>query len=104
MKAGFIGLGHMGKAMAKRLISQGVDLIVWNRTPEKAKDLGVEIADSPTTLASKVSVVIINLFDSNAVRSVLEGDNGLLKSDVRGRLLIDTTTNHFNDVAIFMNL
>jgi len=104
MKAGFIGLGHMGKAMAKRLISQGVDLIVWNRTPEKAKDLGVEIADSPTTLASKVSVAIINLFDSDTVRSVLEGDNGLLKSDIRGKLLIDTTTNHFNDVAYFHEL
>jgi 3-hydroxyisobutyrate dehydrogenase len=87
----------MGKANAKRLISQGVDLIVWNRTPEKAKDLGVEIADSPTTITSKVSVVIINLFDSNTVRSVLEGDNGLLKSDVRGKLLIDTTTNHFKN-------
>jgi 3-hydroxyisobutyrate dehydrogenase len=100
MKAGFIGLGHLGKAIAKRLISQGVDLIVWNRTSDKAKDLGVEIAESPAALASRVPVVIINLFDSNAVRSVLEGDNGLLKSDIRGKLVIDTTTNHFNDSAV----
>jgi 3-hydroxyisobutyrate dehydrogenase len=104
MKAGFIGLGHLGKAIVKQLISQGVDLIVWNRTSEKAKDLGVEIADSPAALASKVPVIIINLFDSNAVRSVLEGDNGLLKSDFRGKLVIDTTTNHFNDVAEFHDL
>ena len=97
MKAGFIGLGHMGMAMAKRLLSQGVDLIVWNRTPEKAKDLGVEIAESPAALASKVNVILINLFDSIAVRSVIEGDNGLLSSDIQGKLVIDTTTNHFND-------
>jgi 3-hydroxyisobutyrate dehydrogenase len=104
MKAGFIGLGHMGKAMAKRLLSQGVDLIVWNRTPEKAKDLGVEIAESPAALASKVNVIIINLFDSVAVRSVIEGDNGLLSSDIQGKLVIDTTTNHFNDGTYFHGL
>jgi 3-hydroxyisobutyrate dehydrogenase len=104
MKAGFIGLGHMGMAMAKRLLSQGVDLIVWNRTPEKAKDLGVEIAESPAALASKVNVIIINLFDSVAVRSVIEGDNGLLSSDIQGKLVIDTTTNHFNDGTYFHGL
>lgn len=38
-KAGFIGLGHLGGAMAKRLISEGIDLVVWNRTVQKAKDL-----------------------------------------------------------------
>jgi 3-hydroxyisobutyrate dehydrogenase len=104
MKAGFIGLGHLGKAIAKRLISQGVELVVWNRTPEKAIDLDVEIADNPASLASKVPVIIINLFDSNAVRSVLEGDNGLLKGDIQDKILIDTTTNHFNDAAYFHDL
>jgi 3-hydroxyisobutyrate dehydrogenase len=104
MKAGFIGLGHLGKAIANRLISQGVDLIVWNRTPGKANDMGVEIAENPATLALKVPVIILNLFDSSAVRSVLEGDNGLLESDIQGKLVIDTTTNHFDDVAYFHDL
>jgi 3-hydroxyisobutyrate dehydrogenase len=90
--------------MAKRLLSQGVDLIVWNRTPEKARDLGVEIAESPASLAKEVPVIIINLFDSIAVRSVLEGDNGLFRSDIQGQLVLDTTTNHFNDVADFHDL
>jgi 3-hydroxyisobutyrate dehydrogenase len=39
MKAGFMGLGHLGRAMAGRLASRGVDLILWNRSPEKAADL-----------------------------------------------------------------
>ena len=47
MKAGFIGLGVLGKTIAKRLISEGVDLVVWNRTKEKALNLGVEIAQTP---------------------------------------------------------
>jgi len=42
MKTGLIGLGNLGRAMAKRLISQGVDLIVWNRTKDKASDLGAD--------------------------------------------------------------
>ena len=41
MKAGFIGLGHLGRAMTERLASQGVDLILWNRTPEKATVLEI---------------------------------------------------------------
>lgn len=51
MKAGFIGLGHLGRSMVGRLASQGVDLILWNRSPEKAADLGRElglpVAESP---------------------------------------------------------
>lgn len=42
MRTGFIGLGTLGKAIARRLQSQGVDLIVWNRTREKAMDLGAQ--------------------------------------------------------------
>jgi 6-phosphogluconate dehydrogenase (decarboxylating) len=45
MKIGFIGLGHLGKAMARRLISEGLDLMVWNRTAGKATDQGAFRAD-----------------------------------------------------------
>ncbi len=101
MKAGFIGLGHLGKAMAKRLISEGVELLVWNRTREKATDLGVKIADSPASLISGVELLFINLFDSSAVESVIAGKEGLLKGDCRGKTIIDTTTNHFELVLYF---
>jgi len=105
MKAGFIGLGHLGRAMAGRLASQGVDLILWNRSPEKAAALGLElgqpVAESPSALAEKSEVIFLNLFDSAAVRAVLQGKGGLLAGDMRGKLVIDTTTNHFKDVADF---
>ena len=58
MKAGFIGLGHLGRAMAGRLASQGIDLIFWSRTPEKIAALGLElglpVADSSAAQAEKI--------------------------------------------------
>jgi 3-hydroxyisobutyrate dehydrogenase and related beta-hydroxyacid dehydrogenases len=53
MSVGFIGLGSLGKTIAKRLIDQGVPLAVWNRSKEKALDLGVEIAQSPAELSKE---------------------------------------------------
>ena len=94
--------------MAGRLASQGVDLILWNRTPEKAaalgRELGLNVAESPAALAEESEVIFLNLFDSAAVRAVLKEQGGLLAGDMRGKLVIDTTTNHFNDVADFYNL
>jgi 3-hydroxyisobutyrate dehydrogenase len=104
MKTGFIGLGHLGKAMAKRLISEGIDLIVWNRTKEKAADLGAEVADTPASLIARADIVFINLFDSDAVTSVLTGKSGLLEGGCRGKIIIDTTTNHFEKVVAFHRL
>jgi 3-hydroxyisobutyrate dehydrogenase len=101
MKTGFIGLGHLGTAMAKRLLSEGVDLLVWNRTGGKASALGVPLADSPAGLISEVEVLFMNLFDSSAVDAVLKGEGGLLRGDCRGKIVIDTTTNHFDSVSGF---
>ncbi len=95
MRVGFIGLGHLGKAIAKRLLSQGVELIVWNRTREKAEDLGVEIADSPKDLMDKVDKVFVIVFDSQASESVIFGENGLIHGNAEGKTIIDMTTNHF---------
>ncbi len=104
MKIGFIGMGHLGKTLAKRLLSQDVELIVWNRTREKAEDLGVEIADSPAALISRVQIVFMNLYDSEAVKTVIMGKDGLLEGDYRGKVVVDTTTNHFESVATFHEL
>jgi 3-hydroxyisobutyrate dehydrogenase len=101
MKAGFIGLGHLGKTIAKRLESQGVDLIVWNRTMEKASGLNVQLAKTPAELASEVMFIFLNLFDSAAVRAVMSGKGGLIEGNLKGKIIIDTTTNHFNDVMEF---
>lgn len=101
MKIGFIGLGYLGKTMAKRLISEGIDLLVWNRTKEKVLDLKTDVAESPFYLAESVDIIFLNLFDSGAVRTVLYGENGILNADIKGKVIVDTTTNHFEDVLYF---
>lgn len=101
MRAGFIGLGHLGKAMATRLMDQGVELTVWNRTREKAEGLGAEIAKTPAEVAEKEDVIILNLFDSNAVMDVLSGTDGLFDTELKGKTIVDTTTNHFAPVEGF---
>jgi len=104
MKVGFIGLGNLGKAMAKRLISEGINLTVWNRTIEKAQDLGCGIAKTPAELISDVDVVFLNLTDSNAVISVFTQEKGILESNCNGKVIIDTTTNHFEKVLRFYDM
>ncbi|MCX7965063.1 MAG: NAD(P)-dependent oxidoreductase, partial [Syntrophorhabdaceae bacterium] len=104
MKIGFIGLGYLGKTMVKRLFSEGVDVIVWNRTIKKALDLGVEVAESARQLTEKTDMIFLNLFDSNAVHSVLCGENGILTADIKGKIVVDTTTNHYEDVLEFHRL
>lgn len=99
MKVGFIGLGHLGRAIAKRLIDQGVELIVWNRTLSKAeefaKETGTEVADSPTNLINKVDRVFVIVFDSQASEEVIFGEKGLADGDIKGKTVIDMTTNHY---------
>src|SRR5438445_10589049 len=97
MRTGFVGLGHLGRAIAGRLISQGVQLVVWNRTREKANGLGAEVADSPASLVAKVPVVFLNLTDGAAVRSVIRGKGGLVEGGCSDKVVIDTTTKHFDE-------
>ncbi len=104
MKAGFIGFGTLGSAIATRLIEQGVELIGWNRTPGKAEKLKVRVAASPAEMISEVDTVILNLFDSDSVRAVMMGSHGLFGGDLNGKLIIDTTTNHFEPVIEFARL
>jgi 3-hydroxyisobutyrate dehydrogenase len=101
---GFIGLGHLGRAMAGRLIGQGTKLTVWNRTPGRAEGLRAKAAKSPADLAGQCDVIFLCLFDSEAVREVFTGPEGLLSGDCRGKVIVDCTTNHFEAVPGFYGL
>lgn len=101
MQAGFIGLGTLGRAMAERLIAQGVALTVWNRTAAKAQGLDAVVAQTPAEVLDREAIVFLNLRDSDAVADVLASDNGLLHGDIQDKLIIDTTTNHFSRVVGF---
>ncbi len=95
MKVGFIGLGHLGKTIAKRLIEMGVELVLWNRTREKALELGMPVVDSPKELIEVVDRVFLIVFDSNASEEVIFGEKGLAKGPIKGKTIIDMTTNHY---------
>lgn len=104
MSIGFIGLGNLGRAMAGRLISEGVALRVWNRTPSRAAGLGVDAAATPAELRSTCDVIVVSVFDSAAVSDVLHGSNGLLSGPFHGKTIIDTTTNHVERVKEFHSM
>ncbi len=94
----------MGKAIATRLKGQGVEVHAWNRTLARASELDVIACDTPAALASRADVIFLSLFDSASVREVLTMRNGLLSAEAAGKLVVDTTTNHFRDVIAFHSL
>ncbi|MGC2078810.1 MAG: NAD(P)-dependent oxidoreductase [Xanthobacteraceae bacterium] len=87
MKAGFIGLGRMGQAMARRILEAGHKLGVYNRTAEKLKpliDLGAQPLDSIKAAATYGEAVFTMLADDAAVIEVASKPGGLLESLPRG--------------------
>ncbi len=101
MHLGFIGLGHLGKAIAGRLLDCGHTITAWNRTPNKAKDLQLEVASSPLTVADSAEIIFLCLFDSHAVHTILSQEQGLLAGNLAGKIIVDLSTNHFREVSVF---
>lgn len=82
MRIGFVGLGQMGSAIAANLLKAGHDLIVWNRSPEKADALVEQGATRAATPAEAAAgeVVFSMLADDRAVEAVTFGEHGLLSA------------------------
>jgi len=94
---GFIGLGLMGRAMARRLIDAGHRVTVWNRDPAKDTELvaaGARLAATPRAAAEGNDVVISIVTDSAAVEQVLLGPDGAAHGAKPGAVFIDMTTIH----------
>jgi 2-hydroxy-3-oxopropionate reductase len=94
---GFIGLGIMGKPMARNLAKAGYDLVVYNRSRDDVDVLLAEgdqfqAAESPREVAERTRAVITMLPDSPDVRDVVFGDNGVLSTMETGHLLVDMST------------
>ena len=87
-----LGTGRMGGAIARRLAAAGHELTLWNRTPERARALGMgRVAESPADAIRDADIVISSLTDEQAVRDVYLGDGGVL-DHAAGRLLIEMST------------
>lgn len=94
-KIGFIGLGIMGKPMAKNLIAAGYDLVVHNRSEAPVNELekeGAETAESPMEIAQHSEIIITMLPNSPDVELVVLGENGVLDGAKAGSIIIDMSS------------
>ena len=92
---GFVGVGIMGKPMAENVMAAGYDVVAHNRSPEPVEalvDRGATGADSPAAVAADVDVVVTVLPDTDAVESVLYGEDGLLAELGDGQVWVDMST------------
>jgi len=94
-RVAILGLGIMGGGMASRMLSNGYNVAVYNRNPEKAATLssaGALVAASPREAASHADVVISMVADDVASRNVWLGEKGALAGAARGSVLIESST------------
>ncbi len=92
MKVGFIGLGIMGRPMAKNLVKAGHDVVVFDFNKEAVEDLvscGASSAENGKEVASQVEVVITMVPNSPHVRSAVLGKDGVAEGARPGLVLFD---------------
>ena len=92
---GFIGLGFMGKPMARNLHAAGATMIIHSRSAGPVEELvaeGMTGAASPADVAAQAEIVILMLTDTTAVELVLTGPSGILTGLTANTLVIDMGT------------
>lgn len=92
---GYIGLGLMGKSMARNILKAGFPLVVHNRSRAAVEELvseGAEGARSPADVASRADIVFTNLPDSPDVETVALGEHGIIEGAHPGLIYIDNST------------
>jgi 2-hydroxy-3-oxopropionate reductase len=92
---GFIGLGIMGKPMARNLLGAGFELVVHSRSPgpvDEVVEAGARRASSPAEVAAACETLITMVPDTPDVESVLFGENGAAGALRRGSLAVDMST------------
>lgn len=95
MKLGFIGLGAMGKPMAKRLVASSHELFVFDVTDDAVRDLesmGAQGCSSPSEVGKYSSVTLLSLPNSSIVSRVVSGKDGVLSGAAAGHTLIDLSS------------
>lgn len=95
LKVGYIGLGLMGKSMARNILKAGYPLVIHNRSRGPVEELaleGAETAGSPAEVAAQVNVVFTNLPDSPDVEQVALGAGGIIEGASEGLIFVDNST------------
>ena len=92
---GFIGLGLMGKPMARNLLKRGYAVVAHNRSRAPVDELvaeGATAASSPAEVARRAPIIITMLPDGPDVEQVLEGADGVFSAMQPGTVIVDTST------------
>jgi 2-hydroxy-3-oxopropionate reductase len=95
LRVGYIGLGLMGKSMARNILKAGFPLVVHNRSRAAVDELvaeGAQAADSPEAVAVQVDVICTNLPDSPDVERVALGEKGVIQGAHPGLVFVDNST------------
>ena len=95
MKVGFIGVGFMGKHMARHIIEGGHELTIYDISETAAKDLvdlGAKWANSPSIVATNSEVIFTSLPTPQDVEQVVIGEGGLLDGAIEGTTFFDLST------------
>jgi 3-hydroxyisobutyrate dehydrogenase-like beta-hydroxyacid dehydrogenase len=91
-----LGAGRMGSAMAERLSGRDVAVVVYNRSPDRARELaeriGARVAGTPAEAASGADVVISMVADDDAVRALYDGPDGVPAGIGPGAVAVDMST------------
>lgn len=95
-RVAFVGTGRMGSGMAARLLGAGHEVVVWNRTADRATALvaaGAQVAPTPRQAAEGgADAVVVMVSDDDASRSVWTGPDGLLAGAAPGALAVECST------------
>jgi 2-hydroxy-3-oxopropionate reductase len=95
LKVGYIGLGLMGKSIARNILKAGFPVVVHNRSRSAVDELvaeGATAANSAAEVAGQVDVVFTNLPDSPDVEKVVLGSGGILETAQAGLVFVDNST------------
>jgi 2-hydroxy-3-oxopropionate reductase len=95
LKVGYIGLGLMGKSIARNILKAGFLLVVHNRSKASVEEFvseGAAQAGSPAEVAEQVDVVFTNLPDSPDVEKVVLGEKGIIEGAHPGLIFVDNSS------------
>ena len=91
-----IGTGRMGAAMVGRLTAAGHEVVVYNRTRQRAQEVaartGASVADTAAAAAAAADTVLVSLADDPAVRATYSGDDGIVAGLRAGARVLEMST------------
>ena len=94
-RIGVIGLGIMGKPMARNLMTAGHEVVVYDLFPEPVEELvtdGAVLGTSPADVASKSDITVVMVQNSPQSTTVSLGENGIIEAADKGQLVVDMSS------------